>query len=662
MCRFEADRQTRSLPLTLASMIYAVPLGLAMLIACPTGSAQTPAAPIAQIASSQTSSSPTSNMAPQDDLALEPYPVYVAHDKMYARCGPSEEYYRTDPLRRGQQLDVYAETENGWLGIRPPADSFCWIPADAAQLDTNQETGTIIEDRTVAWIGTHLGRARSYRWQVQLAKGEPITVVGRSEREGPDGPQLWFRIVPPSGEYRWVHRTQIVFSSEELVEQLKTEAEEKAQQSPPPKQPTVAASLRRQQAPPESQPAADSDAFAESTRAMETSNQPRSVLASSNPIGSGLKPDLKTDGQPKTVVEAIQQSGLLASLEFLGQPRLLEIGSAPVAPQPPASADDDNWVTGPRPARQSLASQQLGTQQTTNQRTYNTPPAATNSIATTAPPASVFPTSPIATNSLPGTSSNGISVAGPNQVATASPNANIITSNDWSATRVSSLGTVMQVSNEQAVPIKQTIVPAHRIAQIQTEVQYADFDQLSLVFSRLIAAQATAAEIEPVERAALQLATSAPDAVIAGRARLLAERAQQYSRVATRRDGASVIRNHVPLDTAPASYNVPILNNSGTPTGATQRTNLGQPVKPNQAQTVSQSGYLVQVYSARRGSPPFALTDDTGRTIAYASPLPGVNLRVHLNSQVTLIGKPNFLAGLNTPHLYVAEAARTPER
>ncbi|MCP4889109.1 MAG: hypothetical protein GY904_21170, partial [Planctomycetaceae bacterium] len=66
--------------------------------------------------------------------------------------------------------------------------------------------------------------------------------------------------------------------------------------------------------------------------------------------------------------------------------------------------------------------------------------------------------------------------------------------------------------------------------------------------------------------------------------------------------------------------------------------------------------------SARRGSPPFALTDDTGRTIAYASPLPGVNLRVHLNSQVTLTGKPNFLAGLNTPHLYVAEAARTPER
>ena len=68
-----------------------------------------------------------------------------------------------------------------------------------------------------AWIGTHLGRARTYRWQVQLAEGEPVTVIGKSEREGPDGPQLWYRIVPPSGEYRWIHRDQIVNSSEELV-------------------------------------------------------------------------------------------------------------------------------------------------------------------------------------------------------------------------------------------------------------------------------------------------------------------------------------------------------------------------------------------------------------------------------------------------------------
>ena len=70
--------------------------------------------------------------------------------------------------------------------------------ADTVEMDSEGDSGTIIEDRTVAWIGTHLGRARTYRWQVQLAKGEPVTVIGKSEREGPDGPQLWYRIVPPS--------------------------------------------------------------------------------------------------------------------------------------------------------------------------------------------------------------------------------------------------------------------------------------------------------------------------------------------------------------------------------------------------------------------------------------------------------------------------------
>ena len=37
----------------------------------------------------------------QDDMALEPYSVYVAKDGIYAHCGPSEEFYRTDPLRHG---------------------------------------------------------------------------------------------------------------------------------------------------------------------------------------------------------------------------------------------------------------------------------------------------------------------------------------------------------------------------------------------------------------------------------------------------------------------------------------------------------------------------------------------------------------------------------
>ena len=93
----------------------------------------------------------------QDNLSFEPYTVYVVEEQAHAHCGPSDEYYRTDPLRHGQALEVYAETDDGWLGVRPPDDSFCWVQADSIEFDTATDIGTVIEDRTVAWVGTHLG-------------------------------------------------------------------------------------------------------------------------------------------------------------------------------------------------------------------------------------------------------------------------------------------------------------------------------------------------------------------------------------------------------------------------------------------------------------------------------------------------------------------------
>ncbi|WP_236625121.1 hypothetical protein [Rhodopirellula sp. SWK7] len=162
----------------------------------------------------------------------DPYLVFVAEDSAYLRCGPSGDDYRTDPLRHGQELEVYVETEDGWLGVRPTDDSFCWIPADAAKLIDTQNNANakpdaieaeIIEDKTVAWIGTNLGRARRYRWLVQLGEGEIVTILGRSERDGPDGPQTWYRIVPPSGEFRWIHRDQVVTTAEELIAGLRND-------------------------------------------------------------------------------------------------------------------------------------------------------------------------------------------------------------------------------------------------------------------------------------------------------------------------------------------------------------------------------------------------------------------------------------------------------
>ncbi|QDV71092.1 hypothetical protein Poly24_48250 [Rosistilla carotiformis] len=149
----------------------------------------------------------------------EPYTVYVSEAGSYARCGPSGEHYRTDRLIEGEALEVYLETDDGWLGIRPPETSFCWVPADQVEVDADGVSGTIIDPEAVAWIGTNLGRARKYRWQVQFQVGESVALIGST---GPDSdtesPGAWLRIVPPPGEFRWVHDSQIVKSREAMAQ------------------------------------------------------------------------------------------------------------------------------------------------------------------------------------------------------------------------------------------------------------------------------------------------------------------------------------------------------------------------------------------------------------------------------------------------------------
>jgi len=542
--------------------------------------------------------------AAQSDLSFEPYTVYVVEEKSHARCGPSDEYYRTDPLRRGQALEVYAETDDGWLGIRPPVESFCWVQAETIELDDTTDVGTVIEDRTVAWIGTHLGRARSYRWQVQMAKGEEVTVIGKSEREGPDGPQLWYRVVPPSGEYRWVRREQVVDSSEKLVEATQRATRqttlgdrfvEGANDKTATASPTTDKSKRRndrrttpalavgdgasvlQPAPtPAPEPVPQARSVAQNLPVNPAVTEPwqsnDNRLAVDNVSAVTPQTELAVQAAP----EPEYKTASSAEVEFIGRPQLLEIGGQPTAPAQSVAASDGNWVTGTSPRVASNAS--LG------------------------------------------------AVAG---ATLANPIAQVV---GQSAILPQSLTPGSAPAN------RPRIISADRIALIESEVQWVDVERLDLVFSRLMAAQATAAEVEPITRAARRLMNATTDPASSGRARMLAERTEQYRRVAERRDGRAVIGQSGSIQPLP----------SGTdPNGPADQSAI--------------TGTLVQVYSSRSNSPPFALTDNTGRTIAYVTPTPGTNLRVHLNSKVRVAGYQGFVTGLNTPHIVATNVARTVE-
>ncbi len=132
--------------------------------------------------------------------------VYVSANRGELRSGPADEFYPTDYLPRGTSLEVHHRTDDHWLGVRPPEGSFSWVPAADAYLLPGGKLIEITSAAAVSWIGTSLGSAKQYRWQVKLKPGEQLAVRGEQSTKGSDGKEvLWYKIAPPSGEFRWIH-------------------------------------------------------------------------------------------------------------------------------------------------------------------------------------------------------------------------------------------------------------------------------------------------------------------------------------------------------------------------------------------------------------------------------------------------------------------------
>ena len=51
--------------------------------------------------------------------ATFPYKATVASEDVYVRSGPGQNYYPTDKLKRGQEVEVYRHDPGGWCAIRP---------------------------------------------------------------------------------------------------------------------------------------------------------------------------------------------------------------------------------------------------------------------------------------------------------------------------------------------------------------------------------------------------------------------------------------------------------------------------------------------------------------------------------------------------------------
>ncbi len=128
--------------------------------------------------------------------------------------GPKAADYACGLLSKGTPVDVYGHTDDGWLAIRPPAGSFCWVLANSVTATDQPDIYHVTRQGTIAWIGTTLATPRHYRWQVRLRPGEEVVVLdGGKPVSGPiEGAPNWMMIEPPAGEFRWVRADDLVSS------------------------------------------------------------------------------------------------------------------------------------------------------------------------------------------------------------------------------------------------------------------------------------------------------------------------------------------------------------------------------------------------------------------------------------------------------------------
>lgn len=133
-----------------------------------------------------------------------PNKAYIAADDVYVRSGPGENYYATDKLKAGTEVEVYRHDPGGWYAIRPPKESFSWVSSRHLQLDGNN-LATVTDDRVAARVGSRLNDTRDVI-QVRLHKGEVVEVLEPRGNvpAGNLGATAWYKIAPPAGEFRWV--------------------------------------------------------------------------------------------------------------------------------------------------------------------------------------------------------------------------------------------------------------------------------------------------------------------------------------------------------------------------------------------------------------------------------------------------------------------------
>lgn len=137
-----------------------------------------------------------------------PYTARIERAEAQVRSGPGEQYYTTQELKRGDEVEVYRHDPGGWCAIRPPEGSFSWVSGEFVARD-DHDLGVVQGDQVLVRVGSLFGDIRDVI-QVRLDRGERVEILEMKPFRVGNQVQAWYRIAPPAGEFRWVHQDDLL--------------------------------------------------------------------------------------------------------------------------------------------------------------------------------------------------------------------------------------------------------------------------------------------------------------------------------------------------------------------------------------------------------------------------------------------------------------------
>jgi len=136
-----------------------------------------------------------------------PYKAYVLTDDTPVRSGPADTDYPTEKLKAGMEVEVYRHHPGGWCAIRPLESSFSWVSGRDLKVG-DDGLAEVTGDRVAVAVGSQLSDARDVT-QVHLDRGEIVALRGTKQPVASPAGAVWYKITPPSGEFRWILRKDI---------------------------------------------------------------------------------------------------------------------------------------------------------------------------------------------------------------------------------------------------------------------------------------------------------------------------------------------------------------------------------------------------------------------------------------------------------------------